>query len=84
MYIMKDNMLLLTSEEVAIRAFQSRRGRRFVNRRALISISSLTSSASLGFRGKAAAFPLHALTLQHRKLRVRTFTMVNGVLFELD
>lgn len=62
-----------TSELVVMRAFQSIRGKMLMSSLGLRSISSWTSSASLGWRGKEVLLDLQALTAQVRKLRVRTF-----------
>ena len=49
----------------------------------LISASTCSSSASLGWRGKAAGFVLQVLRAQQRKLRVRSF-IVNVSFFFLS
>lgn len=71
-----------TSDAVVLRAGQSSRERILNRSFGSDSSVSLTSSQSLGWRGKAADVDLQALTAQVRKLRVRTF-MVEVVIGEV-
>jgi hypothetical protein len=62
-----------TSAAVVVRAPQSSRGSKLMSSFGFNSMSSATSSASLGWRGKEVDVLLQALTAQVRKLSVRTF-----------
>jgi hypothetical protein len=59
-----------------ISAAQSILGRILIMSFGFSSISSCTSSASFGWRGKQALEDLQALTAQVRKLRVSTFIII--------
>ena len=74
---------LLTSCEIVFRASQFSLGSMFWMSSGLISASTCSSSASLGWRGKAAGFVLQVLRAQQRKLRVRSF-IVNVSFFFLS
>lgn len=65
-----------TSLAVTTNAFQSTRGKIFINNFGFGAILSDTSSQSFGWRGKDAEEDLQAFTAQERKLRVRTFILV--------
>jgi hypothetical protein len=64
-----------TSCEIVFRASQLSLGSMFWMSSGLISASTCSSSASLGWRGKAAGFVLQVLRAQQRKLRVRSFIL---------
>lgn len=63
----------LASVDVTRRAAQSRRGRTLTKSLGFSSMSSCTSSASLGCRGYESEDALHVLTAQVRKLRLSIF-----------
>ena len=69
----KKKPLPLTSVEVVLRAFQSTRVRTLVRSSGLTSMSSWTSSASLGWSGKESDEVLQDLAAHVRKLRVSIF-----------
>lgn len=61
------------------RAGQSRRGSMFTMSWVLMSASTISSSAFLGWRGKLEAWGLQALRAQVMKLRVRSFILAVGI-----
>lgn len=70
---MKEVVCTRTSDEVVLSAAQSRRGSTLMIMSGLTSMSSCTSSASLGWSGNEPGELLQALTAQFTKLSVRTF-----------
>lgn len=63
----------LTSVAVVVSARQSMRGRMLMSSSGLTSMSSCTSSASLGCRGYESDDDLQALTAQVKKFKLRIF-----------
>jgi hypothetical protein len=77
-------MGLNTSCEMVLRASQLSLGSMFWMSSGLISASTCSSSASLGWRGKAAGLVLQVLRAQQRKLRVRSFILAVFLSFFLE
>ena len=68
-----------TSCEIVLIAGHSRRGRMLRMKTTLSSVSTCSSSASCGWRGKAVAEDLHALRAHVKKFNVSSFMLVEDV-----
>lgn len=66
---------MCTSEAMTLISSHIRRGRMFLRKGRLRSVSTISSSASRGCRGKEAGLVLQVLMAQVRKLRVRSFIL---------
>lgn len=68
-----------TSLQIPLRSSHNILGSIFFKKARLTSVSTISSSASRGCRGKDAGFVLQVLMAQVRKLRVRSFIFALGV-----
>jgi hypothetical protein len=72
---MEGKIIKLTSPHNPLSASHSTLGMMFLTNSGCSSTSTISSSTSLGWRGKAAFVDLQALRAQVRKLRVRSFIL---------
>ena len=77
---MQKNKIKRTSAAVISKASHSMRGRMLRMKRGLYSISCCSSSASRKWRGKDCGEVLQALMAQVKKLTVRIFIFVGGLM----
>lgn len=73
-----------TSCEIVFNASQLILGSMFWMSSGLISVSTCSSSASFGWRGKAAGSVLQVLRAQQRKLRVRSFIFARSFFLDVS